>query len=292
MTSSKEFFESVKTHFSAWAAAQDNIRAVILPGSQARTIHPADEWSDLDLEIWCTDAAPYRATHDWVAAFGTIWTVIGNPMDDDWQWLVVYEGGFKVDFTLTTVTELQRLIDGQGLWDSMERGYKVLLDKDGLAAQLPSAHPDKPPAYQPPSAEKFADAVNHFFYGTLQLGKQLCRENLWKAKATDIYQQHTLLQMLEWHAHATHAERIDIWVMGDFMREWVDTATWNELHGIFAHFDATDSWQKLFNSIALYRRLAQETSAKLGYAYPQSVDDHITTYLKTLHDSNLRRERT
>src|SRR5688500_6399237 len=190
MPSSKEFFESLQSRFSVWAAAQDNIRAVILPGSQARTTHPADEWSDLDLEIWCTDAAPYRATHDWTATFGTIWTVIGNPMDDDWQWLVVYEGGFKVDFTLTTVTELQRLIDGQGLWGSMERGYTVLLDKDGLAAQLPTAHPHEPPTYQPPSAEIFADAVNHFFYGALQLGKQLRRENLWKAKATDIYQQH------------------------------------------------------------------------------------------------------
>jgi aminoglycoside 6-adenylyltransferase len=283
MSNTSRFFNQVKAQFVEWANTQDDIRAVIMPGSQARIIHPADEWSDLDLEIWCRDGTDYCNRHDWVAAFGTIWTMIGHPMDADWQWLVVYEGGYKVDFTLTTVSQLQQVISGHGLWDSMERGYEVLLDKDGFAAQLPAAHPTEPPQFEIPSAETFADAVHHFFYGALYVGKQLRRENLWKAKAVDVYQQTSLLQMLEWHTHATHTKPSDTWVNGDFMREWVTDETWQAVHGIFAHFDAVDSWQSLFNSMALYRRLGQETAAVWGYTYPQDVDDHISMYLKNLH---------
>lgn len=33
----------------SWAQAQDDIRAAILIGSRARSDHPADEWSDLDV---------------------------------------------------------------------------------------------------------------------------------------------------------------------------------------------------------------------------------------------------
>jgi aminoglycoside 6-adenylyltransferase len=53
-----------------WANSQADIRAVILVGSAARTDHPADEWSDLDLVVIAADPQIYLSTTGWLATLG------------------------------------------------------------------------------------------------------------------------------------------------------------------------------------------------------------------------------
>jgi hypothetical protein len=53
--------------FTAWAQSRDDIRAVILVGSRARSDHPADEWSDLDLMIYSNQPEQYLTRMDWMA---------------------------------------------------------------------------------------------------------------------------------------------------------------------------------------------------------------------------------
>ena len=69
------------------------------------------------------------------------------------------------------------------------------------------------------------------------------------------------------------------------MREWVSKETWQALHEIFAHFDAQDSWRALFAMIALFRKLAYETSSQLNYTYPETVIVEVVDYLESLYAS-------
>jgi hypothetical protein len=42
-------YNRLSENLVSWAQAQDDIGAAILIGSRARSDHPADEWSDLDV---------------------------------------------------------------------------------------------------------------------------------------------------------------------------------------------------------------------------------------------------
>ncbi|MCC6800254.1 MAG: aminoglycoside 6-adenylyltransferase [Anaerolineae bacterium] len=123
------------------------------------------------------------------------------------------------------------------------------------------------------------------FYGAAYVAKQIKRSNLWKAKWADQIQQRMLLEMLEWHAHATHDSPVDTYHRGAFMRDWASEMTWRELHDVFAHFDAADSRKSLIASMRLFIRLTEETALRLGYEYPRRMVEEVTDYALGFGDS-------
>jgi len=54
MDKTKPSMEQIEQRFTAWAQTQPDIRAAMVVGSRARTDHPADEWSDLDILVITT----------------------------------------------------------------------------------------------------------------------------------------------------------------------------------------------------------------------------------------------
>jgi aminoglycoside 6-adenylyltransferase len=177
------------------------------------------------------------------------------------------------------VASLQQIIDRRSLDDDKVRGYTILLDRDGIAAQLPPPGYFEPPAYTPPTPEQFHKRVEAYFYGAVYVAKQIKRGNLWKVKWADQIQQTMLLEMLEWHAHATHKSPVDTYYRGDFMSDWVSDTIWRALHGAFAHFDAADSARALLAAVALFTHLTEETAARLGCNYPRAMMAEVTDYI-------------
>ncbi len=280
------FYERLQIELAAWAERIAEIRAILVVGSQARQIKPADEYSDLDISLYVTrnHAQETEFYLQWMRNFAPVWMILEEHHDETKSWLILYQGGIKVDFSVTPISMLQPLIDDQYLWDDQQRGYNILLDKDGIVAQLPTPTPFAPLPYTPPTQAQFIQRVEGYFYGAVYLAKQIKRSNLWKAKWADQIQQRMLLEMLEWHAHATHDSPVDTYYRGDFMRDWVSEATWRELHDVFAHFEAADSRKSLIASVRLFTRLTEETAAKLGYDYPQRVITEVIDYILVLGD--------
>ncbi|KXK14455.1 MAG: aminoglycoside 6-adenylyltransferase [Chloroflexi bacterium OLB15] len=280
------FYERLQIELVAWAERVAEIRAILVVGSQARQIKPADEYSDLDISLYVTrnHAQETEFYLQWMRNFAPVWMILEEHHDETKSWLILYQGGIKVDFSVTPISMLQPLIDDQYLWDDQQRGYNILLDKDGIVAQLPTPTPFAPPPYTPPTQAQFIQRVEGYSYGAVYIAKQIKRGNLWKAKWADQIQQRMLLEMLEWHAHATHDSPVDTYYRGDFMRDWVSEATWRELHDVFAHFEAADSRKSLIASVRLFTRLTEETAAKLGYDYPQRVITEATDYILVLGD--------
>lgn len=280
------FYERLQIELVAWAERVAEIRAILVVGSQARQIKPADEYSDLDISLYVTGnrAQESESYLRWMRNFSPVWMILEEHHDDTKSWLILYQGGIKVDFAVTPVDALQSLIDEKTLWDDQQCGYKILLDKEGIAAQLPAPTPFAPPPYTPPTQAQFIQRVEGYSYGAVYIAKQIKRGNLWKAKWADQIQQQMLLEMLEWHGHATHDSPVDTYYRGDFMRDWVSDATWRELHSVFAHFDADDSRKALLASVRLFTRLTEETAAMLGYDYPRTMIAEATDYLLGLSD--------
>ncbi|HMN62517.1 MAG TPA: aminoglycoside 6-adenylyltransferase, partial [Anaerolinea sp.] len=192
----------IQTRFSSWAQAEEALRAAFIVGSQARLDHPADAWSDLDLILFLADdqVETYLGRSDWLEQFVPIWlshlgrTVAGEP-----ERLVLYAGGLQVDFVFHPASELARakemLLSG-ALPDTLLRGVRVLVDKDGMIPELPP--PARPRPATPPSGEAFRQALDDFWFNAVYCAKQLRRGELWMFQNGSLGMQWSLLGMLEW----------------------------------------------------------------------------------------------
>jgi aminoglycoside 6-adenylyltransferase len=194
-------YERLLQRITAWSHQEPDVRAAVIIGSRARSDHPADEWSDLDVLLFVRDPECYVRSADWVASFGTVWLTFVERTPDGaaWERRVLYEGGLDVDFALNPAQWLEHMV-ANGLAPDMAdvilRGVRMLADKDGLAAkvlQLPL--PDAPPFRQPSDAE-FLGAVSDFWYHSLWSAKHLRRGELWWAKAGCDGRLKALLQTL------------------------------------------------------------------------------------------------
>jgi len=278
--------EFLEDRISAWAGTQPDIRAILVVGSQARQDHPGDEWADLDLMVFTSEANQYLTSTDWLKAIGRVWVVIPSQTGDgDPEQLVLFEDGYKVDFVFYSLEELQRLGQTSTLPGVYRRGYYVLVDKDGLAQQLPAPSFDAPPGQQPAEAE-FLLAIQGFWYGAVYVAKQIRRRELWLVKFRDWTMKEGLLKMIEWHARASHGWDYDTWHDGHFMLEWTDSQTEEALSQVFGGFDAVDCWHALQSSMDLFRRLAKETASALGYDYPAELDGNVTDLVKMLYKAD------
>ena len=274
MQYANSFLDKLVQDFVEWATGVEACRSIVLYGSASRSIHPADQYADRDILVYVrdTDSEQYL---DWMRQYAPVWLVVEERHK---LWLIVYKGGHIVHLGLDPLERLRELVDTQQIW--FQRSYKILLDKDDIAAKLPPA--EIPIAERPPETD-FEQCIQAFFYGAILIAKQIKRGDLWKVKRAMGVQQGFMLQMLEWHAQTLYG--VDTWDRGAFMQEWVSEETWRALHEIFAHFDAQDSWRALFALMALFRKLAYETSSQLKYALPETVIAEVVSYLEMLYSN-------
>jgi aminoglycoside 6-adenylyltransferase len=301
--------KQIEQRFVAWAQAQPDIRAAMVVGSRARTDHPADEWSDMDIVVITTHPERLLGSSDWLKNIGDFWLTFleQTPTGDDMERRVLFEGGLDVDFAITPYSRIRqaarflpilrrfpvlfRLLP-KGMAQQIRedvaeaatvfgRGARVLVDKDGLAAKLPLVLAEAQP-YRPPTQREFLNAVNDFWYHTVWGTKKLRRGELWVGKSTcDNYLKWLLLRMMEWHARATKGPDYDTWQLGRFLEEWADPRALAGLRDAFAHYDEEDVRRALPATMDLFRWLAIETADRLGYPYPSAADERVTEWVKT-----------
>jgi aminoglycoside 6-adenylyltransferase len=262
-----------------WAEGRDDIRVVLLIGSRARRDHPADDLSDLNLVLFTRDIQAYHAPPDWLAEVGVVWVSVPHPRDDGYpEYLAIYEGGCKLDFNFFPLPMLEELVH----WNALRRGYHILLDKDGLAGQLPPS-PFASPAREKPSREAFETVVITFWYNAYQVAKSIRRGELWVVQTRDHDLKAGLLQMVEWQVQAQHDWNTDTWHGGRFLSEWVSAPVYESLRETFAHLEAEDHWRALLAGMRVFRQLAAEIAPLLGYTYAEILDNQITHYINGLY---------
>jgi aminoglycoside 6-adenylyltransferase len=277
--------DEVLSQIIAWAQRAEPIRALILVGSRAGR-EPTDELADCDVSVFTETPEPYTQSDQWLTEIGPVWVYIPEKYyrggEEIPTRLVIFQDGVKVDFAFLRVAVLDELPTS----DELAAGYRVLLDKDGRTAQLraPTFRGSRPGQ---PTEEDFTRLVHEFWFEAYHVAKYLKRDDLWLVKFRDWTTKELLLKMLEWHAQAKHQWTYDTYHLGKQMKSWVEAPLWESLHGAFAHFDADDSWQALLATIELFRRVARETAALLGFAYPQDVDQNITQFIRQLKEGSV-----
>jgi aminoglycoside 6-adenylyltransferase len=269
-----------------WALAQPEIRVILVIGSRARRDHPGDKWADLDLMLFATDFKHYPYESGWLSQFGEVLAPIAQQTGKgDPEWLVLFDDFFKVDFVFLGAAELERLSRAETLGDEYQRGYYVLVDKDGWAPRLPQPAYVLPPS-DAPTEKQYSRLVETFWYGAVYVTKQIWRKELWIVKYRDWTMKEQLLTMIEWHARAMNGSDYDTWHDGRFLPEWADSRTVLELYDSFGRFDAADSWRALHGTMRLFRRIALETADKLSYSYPILLDERVTQFFHSVWENS------
>jgi aminoglycoside 6-adenylyltransferase len=272
----------------AWAQTEPSVRAMILTSSRARADETVDELSDYDVILAVTDAETFVRDEPWLSAYERPVARWG----DEHEVLglrtrfrgVVHADGVKIDWTIWPDALLVRVTESDALPEALDVGYRVLLDKDGRTAAW------KPPTFRAhiparPTAEEYRALVEEFWWDSTYVAKALWRGQLTMAKFVLDYEMKlvALGRMLEWWLEIRHEWSLWPGVLGTGLERTLPAELWSEFASTYVGSDPGENWDALFRTTALFRRVATQVGAALGYAYPHEVDA-IEAQLKAVRD--------
>ncbi len=271
-----------------WAERHESVQAMILTSTRAIPTARVDELSDYDVILVAGDIHGFVDQRDWLGDFGEVLVAYWDPIHPDAQSgleicanVVQYCDGLKLDFTLWPVGQLQRIASADELPAELDAGYQVLVDNAHLTAGMPSPTGK---AYIPvkPDASTYQRLINDFLSDAPYVAKCLRRGELLPAKWCLDYDMKYmyLLPMLEWLAEIEHGWSMPVGHLGKGLKSLLPSNTWTQLEKTYSSSSLEDNWVALFNTLELFRSVARQVGAYLGYVYPEVLHDRVSDYLQ------------
>jgi aminoglycoside 6-adenylyltransferase len=160
----------------------------------------------------------------------------------------------------------------------------ALLDKDQRIAPLPP--PSDSGYFTPkPTPKEFAEAVNEIFWCSNNIAKGIWRDELPYAKAMyDTIVRDPILTLLAWYAAMQHGWKLNTGKFGRRLKYYLPPDIWEAYLKTYAGVGYPETWQALFEALALVRRIGQELAEALGYAYPLDDDRRMHEYLRRVRN--------
>ncbi|HLK55225.1 MAG TPA: aminoglycoside 6-adenylyltransferase [Chthonomonadaceae bacterium] len=280
---------SVLARLMAWGQGRPEIRAMILTSSRTRPDGPVDLLSDYDVILAVTDAGRFAQEDAWVQDYGPPMVRWGDQSTlygrTTYFRGVVYADYIKIDYSIWPEDLLEQVAAQSGLPDQLDVGYRVLLDKEGRTAAW------KPPTYRAhiparPTEAEYRALVEEFWWETTYVAKSLWRDELMFARYSldCVIKLDLMRQMLEWRIELDHDWSFKPGVNGRGLKPQLPADIWAEFVSGYVGPEIEANWAALFRTTALFRRVAMEVGAALGYAYPQTVDDQVSAYLNAVRN--------
>jgi len=277
MDSPKKMLKAIEK----WAKNVTNIRALILLGSRAHK-GETDRLSDIDLYIFAQNPSKYSEQEDWFQSFGAVWLATNRQNREHTTWKVIYEGGFLVEFIIFATSELEKI--NNMLPPHFEPGYKILLDKDKQAKQLPEASGTARPP-EKPSQEIFQNTLSDFWLNAYHVAKYLWRRDLWRAKHHDWLLKGNLLEMMGWHSLLIGHQKSFTTYQGKGLKGWIEPETFSSLMTVFGRFYPADSWRALEDTIKIFTRLSKDVGEFLEIDPRLDLQDKFMPLIKDLQSN-------
>jgi aminoglycoside 6-adenylyltransferase len=284
--------DPVGQRLTAWADARVDVRAMLLTSTRAIPGGKVDALSDYDVILVVRDIQPFVTDRAWVGDFGEVLVAWWDPIPSDpgsaneqTGNVIQYVDGLKIDFGLWSVSFLESTAAQPSLPAELDAGYLVLLDKDGLTADL------IPPTYSgyvltPPDLATFQDNVGGFFVGAPYVAKCLLRDELLPAKwCLDIDMRDTYLRpMLTWWVGCQQGWSGNLGALGKGLKRRLPSELWAELEASWAGAGIEENWESLFRLIALYDKIAREVATSLAFAYQYDLAERVAGFARRMRD--------
>jgi aminoglycoside 6-adenylyltransferase len=273
----------------ALADANEDVQAVILEGSLAAGFQ-VDELSDYDINVYTRNAAKYLDDDRWMARIGEV--MVYEKTDFPFQSfvvptrLVVFRDRQRIDFSFWPPDLLAGFARGEKLYEGYRNGYRVLLDKDALAACLP------PPdgggfSIAPPGPDQFKDALYDFWFEAYSVARYLSRSDLWFAKKVENgYAKELLYQVALWDHQAARGWKPDpiLHLEGKRFEKWAPPELIEAVSRCFSPFDLEETWKSLLAMVATFNRLARRVAKRLQFEYPEQNEKDVLDYIHYLEN--------
>lgn len=278
------------TTITKWAEKKADIRAVLLTSTRAVPNAHVDVLSDYDVILIVQDIQPYLSDKTWLNDFGEVLVAYWDPVYpdpihgiDSFGNVTQYLGGLKIDFTLWPVELFQKVVAAPVLLDELDAGYQVLLDKDGLTAnlQLPTFKAYVP---KPPTLEQYQTHINDFLSDAPYVAKCLRRGELLPLKwVLDYDMKHVYLRrVLEWYVGLKFNWSVPVGSLGKGLKKHLPPDIWTRLEETYVGASPTDNWPALLKTMELFRQVASEVGSRLGYSYPDDLHERVLDYVEKI----------
>lgn len=282
--------------FARWAASRPDVRAVVVIGSRARTDHPADEWSDLDLLVFTRQPAEYAGQTDWLASIGEVrFTARERITRDDWvPFLAIFSGMRKVDIVFTRIPascspldDLNQLLAASPYPYIFSNGVRVLYDQHPSNASLETP---VELVYSPrlPSHGEFTNDVHLFWSYVIHTATLIRHAEWWRAaQLMQVELKSSLLTFIERQARLHFGLEHKVWPRGCYLADWADPRVLAALPQCFFVNSSDDLWHALLAISELFHWLAVEIADGLGFIYPLSSEECARDWINNAYSSHL-----
>lgn len=268
-----------------WARENNDIRAMLLTSSLVSRQAPVDPFSDLDIELVLSDLQPYLADDSWLLRFGGI---VAKVVENEEVFngkhamrMVLYDDYVKIDFKLYAVDKFREEVQAPELPEDWDVGYRVCVDKDGLTRGLQVSTYESVRIRKPTEAE-FDRVFNDFWWDMTYVAKCLWRGDLFYTRfmTEDVMRSDYLLKIIEWHIAIDHDWQITTNKKGRLFKKYLPPGMWADIEATFAGSGTDDNWRALFAYADLGSNIGRRLAERLGYTYPEGLEQKIRTYLQ------------
>jgi aminoglycoside 6-adenylyltransferase len=262
------------------AKNETRIRAVIVNGSRVDPNAQRDIFQDFDIVYLVTDVDYFRDNPTWIDRFGEIMILQmpeamedPPPMNDGhFAYLMQFADGNSIDLMLFPIDRLDEF--------EIESLSVLLLDKDGIVEPFPPpSESDHLP--KPPTAKRFSDCCNEFWWVCPYVAKGLWREEITYAKYMfDQVVREQLMKMLAWYVGLKTQFSCSPGKFGKHLKRYLEPELWTMLEKTYADASYEDTWDALLVMCDLFRMTANQVADHFGFDYPRGDDERVSAHLR------------
>lgn len=273
--------EQIMQLILSFAQERNDVRAVVMTGSRANPAADRDRFQDYDVTYLVESVTPYRRNLEIPRYFGEI-MILQTPDDmgespgvkTSYAYLMQFTDENRIDLTFRELTDLERIFT-----DSLSL---VLLDKDRRFA-LPAPTLS---SYLPlkPTAKKFDDCCNEFWWLNPYVAKALYREQIAYAKTVlDVLMREQLMQMLTWYTGQNTAFQVSIGQFGKHLKSHITQELWQLLERTYSDAQPDHIWNSLFAMGELFRTTSRAVAKAFRFAYPEREDAGVSAFIRQIY---------
>jgi len=269
----------VMTQFMNWGKKINIVRAAILTSSRVKKNENIDFLSDYDIELYVSDIS-FFMDDNWLKEFGNImvrWPYKPRSTGED-RWitrLILFNDGVRIDFQITDENKIDS--------NRYINGYKILIDKDNITADISKPTYDEF-IIKKPAKEEFETVVNEFWWNVYYVPKYLWRNQITFAKYMLDYvlRYEYLNKIIDWYIACQHNWEIETGALGKYYKILLRDEEWIEFESTYVAGGINENWIGLIRLTDFFRKLAIHLSNVLGYNYPYEIDKDVMHFCKEI----------
>lgn len=254
-----------------WGEQHDDIRAINLFGSAAYPdTSMYDQYSDVDLAVYAIDPTPYFASQCWLGEFGDVRIVTQVPFfghDDIQVFELYFADHLMADISVFPVNRIVTLVELPYARAVIARGYKVLVDKDGILPEMYGSVDEQPTQGRPLfNRQDLRVKSGRLAFAVLHIAKRVARGDVCNAVLEMAGNVHPVLGELVLDYTTRRYGAVHVPAAGlRNLRHWADPLVTEGVAATFALPDRSSLWPSLGSCLDLAVKLVREISMDASF---------------------------